>query len=361
MSSEWRELSAEQRRIMVDATQLYEHYLDLRQQSREVRGGMFWKKVKGKDYLVRSIDRLGHVRSLGPRSRSTEAIFREFGNKKKDLRNRLGSAADELRRRAKFCVAAAVNRVPTLPANVIRVLDSSGLLGPHLFVLGSHALYAYEAAAGVHLKEGLLQTNDLDTVIDMSAGLELGEPIRTKGFLGLLGSVDKTFRLAGKRSFRAVNAKGFMVDLLRPTGEGAATTYLPSIGLGKDLIADQLEGLQWLSVIPKISQIVIAGDGFPLRMVVPDARVYALHKLWVSLRPDRDPIKRKRDFRQGEIVGRLAIEYLNLSFDDSEVKRLPVELTRTIPGLLRRFRARGKGTASKTPPGFSADPEVSSQ
>jgi hypothetical protein len=145
---------------------------------------------------------------FGPRSRSTEAIFREFANKKKDLRNRPGSAADELRRRAKCCVAAGVNRVPTLPANVIRVFDSTGLLGPHLFVLGSHALFAYEGAAGVHLKEGSLQTDDLDTVIDMSAGLEIGEPIRRKGFLGLLRSVDKTFRLAGKRSFRAVNEKG---------------------------------------------------------------------------------------------------------------------------------------------------------
>ena len=361
MSSDWRELTAEQRRIMLDATQLYEHYLDLLQQNRELRGGMFWKRVKRKEYLVRSIDRNGHVRSLGRRSRETEAIFREFANKKRDLKSRLASVADELRRRAKFCVAAGVNRVPTPPANVIRVMDSAGLLGPHLFVLGSHALYAYEAAAGVHLKEGLLQTDDLDTVIDMSAGLELGEPIRTKGFLGLLRSADKTFRPAGKRSFRAINAKGFMVDLLRPISEGAATTNLPSIGLGKDLIADPLEGLQWLSMIPKMIQIVIAGDGFPLRLVVPDARVYALQKLWVSLRPDRDPIKRKRDFRQGEIVGQLAMQYLNLSFDNAEVKRLPVELTRTIPGLLGRLRVRGKRTTGKTPPGFSADPEDSSQ
>lgn len=114
MPSDLRELTAEQRRIVVDATQLYDHYLDLMQRNRELRGGMFWKKVKGRDYLVRSIDRHGHVRSLGPGSHETEGVFREFAGKKRDVKSRLSSAADELRRRAKFCVAAGVNRVPTL-------------------------------------------------------------------------------------------------------------------------------------------------------------------------------------------------------------------------------------------------------
>lgn len=360
MPSEWRELTAEQRRIVVDATQLYDHYLDLLQQNRELRGGMFWKKVAGKDYLVRSVDRHGHIRSLGPRSRETEAVFREFARKKKDVKSRLGSAADELRRRAKFCVAAGVNRVPTLTGNLIRVLDSAGLLGPHLFVLGSHALYAYEAAAGVQVKEGFLQTDDLDTAIDISPGLELGERVRTKGFLGLLRSVDKSFRLAGKRSFRAINGKGFMVDLLRPASKGEAASKLPNIGLGRDLLADPVEGLQWLSLIPKLTQIVIAGNGFPLRLVVPDPRVYALHKLWISLRPDRSPIKRKRDFRQGEIVAQLAVEYLNLSFEDAAMKALPRDLTMAIPGLLGRLGRRESSTRN-LPPGFGTQPKASSR
>ncbi|HEV3110031.1 MAG TPA: hypothetical protein VGY99_06005 [Candidatus Binataceae bacterium] len=98
--------------------------------------------MNGKQYLVRSLDRLGHIRSLGARSRQTEAIRREFMDRKKDLKTRMALTAAELRRRAKFCVAAGVNRLPTLSANIVRVLDRAGLLGPHLLVLGSHALYA---------------------------------------------------------------------------------------------------------------------------------------------------------------------------------------------------------------------------
>jgi hypothetical protein len=142
VASQWRELDAEQRRIVLDAVQLYEHYLDPSAQSPKLRGGIFWKKVNGKQYLVRSLDRLGHIRSLGARSRQTEAIRREFMDRKKDLKTRMALTAAELRRRAKFCVAAGVNRLPTLSANIVRVLDRAGLLGPHLLVLGSHALYA---------------------------------------------------------------------------------------------------------------------------------------------------------------------------------------------------------------------------
>ncbi len=57
-----------------------------------------------------------------------------------------------------------------------------------------------------------------------------------------------------------------------------------------------------------MTQIVIAENGYPVRFIVPDPRVFALHKIWLSLQPTRDPIKRKRDFRQGEAVASLALE-----------------------------------------------------
>jgi hypothetical protein len=230
MALPWRELGAEQRRIVLDAVQLYQHYLELSGQGAALRGGMFWKTVKGKQYLMRSLDRHGHVRSLGARSRRTEAIRREFAEKKDDLKRRIVSTRAELRRRAKFCVAAGVNRVPTLTANIIRVLDRAGLMGTHLLVMGSYALYAYEAAAGVQFKEGLLQTEELDTLLDTGSALKLDEENRIRGFLGLLRTVDKTFAAVGNRSFRAVTAKGFMVDLLRaPAGAAAAINLNPKI------------------------------------------------------------------------------------------------------------------------------------
>ncbi len=355
MASAWQEMTAEQQRIAIDATRLYGHLRELGGDIRALRGGLRWKTVKGRQYLVRSIDRDGHVRSLGPRSHATESIYREFTAKKRDLKIRLNATTEELRRRAKFCVAAGINRVPTLSANIVRVLDAAGLIGSHIFVIGSHALYAYEAAAGVQIKAGLLQTDDLDTLLDTSSGLEIADKTQARGFLGLLRTADRTFAPATRRSFRAINAKGFVVDLIRPPTEGASPNSLPSIGLSRDLVAEPVAGLQWLARGPKMEQIVIAGDGFPARFVVPDPRVFALHKLWISIRPDRSPLKRKRDFRQGEAVAQLAIQYLNLAFDDPALRSLPSDLTEAIPGLLSRLESRGKSRPRRLPPGFVAD------
>jgi hypothetical protein len=356
-----KELTAEQRRIAVDAVQLYQHFLNLRQECQAFRGGIIWKTVGTKQYLVRTLDRAGHQKSLGPRSSKTEKLFRKFTDQKNDLRRRLESLREEIARRAKFCVAAGVNRVPRVAADIVRKLDSFDLLGSHLLILGSHAIYAYEMAAGVQLKAGLLQTDDLDTLLNNKTGLEIAGEIRSAGLLGLIQKIDKSFRLVRQRSFRAANSKGFMVDLIRAPFSGQ--TRLTSLGGRGDLVAAPLQGLDWMADAPKMTQIVIAENGYPVRFVVPDPRVFALHKIWLSLQPTRDPMKRKRDFRQGEAVATLALEYLNLSFDDAALAELPVDLTSMKVGLIERLRARRSvaegDRESSLPAGFDGVDEES--
>jgi len=353
-----KELTAEQRRIAVDAIQLYEHLTELNAELRTLRGGLHWKTVAGHEYLVRTIDRNGGNRSLGPRSAKTEEIYQRFKETKRDLYDRVRTSTKEVVRRAKFCVAAGVNRVPRLAADIVRSLDRSGLLGGHLIILGSHAMYAYEMAAGVQLKAGLLQTEDLDTLMNTKTEIELAGAIRSAGLLGILKGVDETFEPQRKRSFRAVNEKGFMVDLIRAPIDAGGTART-SIGSGSDLVADQLRGLEWLTALPLMSQIVIADNGFPVRFVVPEPRVFALHKLWVSLQPTRGPIKHKRDLRQAEAIVQLSLDYFNLRFDDPAIKALPAELTAIIPGLVERIhdrRSKTRGEQTALPPGFE-DPD----
>lgn len=351
----FKELTTEQRRIAIDTAQLYEHLIELQAERQTLNGGLYWKRVSGHDYLVRVIDRTGGNRSLGPRSPETEEAYREFTETKRDLDLRIKSINEQIARQAKFCVAASVNRVPRLAADIVRSLDASGLLGSHLIILGSHAMYAYEMAAGVQLKAGLLQTEDLDTLLNTKSEIELAGSTRSAGLLGILQDVDKTFKPQRKRSFRAVNAKGFMVDLIRaPIDSGGLA--LTSIGSGLDLVADQLRGLEWLTALPLMTQIVIADNGFPVRFVVPEPRVFALHKLWVSLQPTRDPIKRKRDLHQAEAVVQLALAYFNLRFDDAAIKSLPSDLIAMIPGLVERIdarRSKTQGEPATLPPGFA--------
>ena len=357
-----RELSGEQRRIAINTIQLYEHLIELRAERRTYRGGLHWKKVAGHDYLVRTIDRTGGNRSLGPRSPRTENAYQEFIETKRDLDERIRSTTTKVLDQAGYCVAAGVNRVPRIAANIARSLDTNGLLGSHLIILGSHAMYAYEMAAGVQLKAGLLQTEDLDTLLNTKTEIELAGSVRSSGLLGILQRVDRTFKPQRKRSFRAVNAKGFMVDLIRAPIDSAGGIALTSIGGESDLIAEPLRGLEWLTALPLMTQIVIADNGLPVKFVVPEPRLFALHKLWVSLQPTRDPIKRKRDLRQAEAIAQLSLDYFNLSFDDPAIKALPAELTSMLPGLVERLserRAKTEREEPALPPGFE-DPDSDS-
>jgi hypothetical protein len=112
-----------------------------------------------------------------------------------------------------------------------------------------------------------------------------------------------------KQKFRAVNKNGYMVDLVKPE---------PKPTLKKE------RNLHWLASAPKFSHIVIGDDGFPAAMICPDPRAFALHKIWLSKQPEREPLKKNRDRDQGVAVAYLIHRYLpQYKFAASELKMFP--------------------------------------
>jgi len=121
-------------------------------------------------------------------------------------------------------------------------------------------MYAYEMAAGVQLKAGFFQTEDLDTLLNTKSEIELAGSTRSAGLLGILQDVDKTFKPQRKRSFRAVNAKAsWRFD---PRADRFWRTCTHQHCSGNDLVAESLRGLEWLTRCPLMTQIVIAENGF---------------------------------------------------------------------------------------------------
>lgn len=96
-----------------------------------------------------------------------------------------------------------------------------------------------------------------------------------------------------------------------------------------------LAGLEWLINAPKFERIVVGADGSPLSMSCVDPRAFALHKYWISLRDDRDPLKRRRDMAQARAVAAVAVQYLGLEFGAKELSALPVDLVRASEALLQ--------------------------
>jgi hypothetical protein len=113
---------------------------------------MHGKKAKGRDYLFRSRDLFGYGKSLGLRSPETELVCREFHENKTHFQQNLRELQGRLKEHARFCKADRVARVPRIVGSILRLLDTQKLLGSHLQVVGTNALYAYEAAGGVFFR-----------------------------------------------------------------------------------------------------------------------------------------------------------------------------------------------------------------
>ncbi len=138
------------RRQYIDAQSTFTAWEDARSAVAEVRGGMYWKRQGKTDYLIRTSPKNAQT-SLGPRSEETESIHAKFTDRKSRAEARVKDLATELVRHQRMNRALFVGRAPQVLGDVLRALADAGLT-EYFMVVGTHALYAYEAAAGVRFE-----------------------------------------------------------------------------------------------------------------------------------------------------------------------------------------------------------------
>ena len=315
---EYPELSLDQRRLLVDAQQKYTAWREADRAFRASnKGAMTWKRSGGREYLYR-ID--GKVqRSLGVRSLETEQLKADYMQSRTASRKRVAKMRDGIKSSAKINRAMGLARVPKIAARVLRALDHDGLLGDGIFVVGTHALLAYEAQSGVVFAPELLATTDLDLLADVRSRLVLTlDENKRRGVMACLQKVDNTFEVQGDL-FRAVNADGFFIDFIWPMSHREVMS--PEYDLG-GIAPTAIDGLQWLVNAPRFNAVAIAEDGEPVYMCCIDPRAFALHKLWVSKQPKREALKKRRDAAQAVAVAHVAT-LMGLPFDRRELSALP--------------------------------------
>lgn len=299
---QFNELSDIQIRHLIDLRQVYEawHTTD-RETAHKFAGSMFWREVAGAEYLKRKVGRV--EKSLGRRSPETEAIHNAFMEGRDATRERLANLAASVDIQAAIARTIGLGRVPPIVARLLRRLEEVELLG-HVRVVGTNAMFAYEALAGVMFSAEALATGDIDLLVDARRQLKIVvENDVERTVMGILQSVDRSFEVAGGRRYRAINKAGFMVDLIRPEPRPAWKSEPGAHPLAEnDLDPSPIEGLQWLVNSPSVSAIVVDGRGFPAPIVVPDPRIWLLHKQWLSQRATRDPEKKQRDAGQAAIL-----------------------------------------------------------
>lgn len=322
----FKEFSAGQREIYDQAVRAYEAYGETLRQSRPFRGGMHWKKIRGREYLYRYRDRYGHGQSLGPRAPRTEQIFREFARERRELATRRATQRRRLTEQARFCRAAWLPRVPQVAARLLGRLEHHAW-GQNLVVIGAQAVAAYEFAAGAFIES----SPAADIMADARDRLILAtdRELEAAQLMALLRQADRSMAPVDGDDFGAVNRNGYLVQVIKPEGprswEKGAALPSPQGAPGPG----ETGHLPYLIASPKFSQVVIGKDGSPVTMVVPDPRAFALHQLWLSRQADRDGAQRARDRALALAVAELIWRYLpQYHFFSAELRLFPEEIVR---------------------------------
>jgi len=343
----FRELDARSVRERIDMAQIWEAWLEAELQRRHSFAGYLdWEKRNGREYLYSR--KKGVVKSLGPRSPETERVRDAFHAGREENSARLARLGVELNRQAAVLRALGLGRLPVPAARILRAIR---LAAPSATtrVIGTNALYAYEAVAGVMFNAASTATGDIDILVDDRKRLKiLTEEHEKPGLTSLIHrEVDKSFRLRGPRDFRLTNDKGYMVEFVRPEPRPVYRDMPGADPLVEgDVEPAPIDGLQWLVNAPPIETVVIDERGFPTPMRVADPRFWAAHKLWLAEREDRDPQKKIRDRQQ-------ALVLLELIASRLPQLRLDEDFKRMLPGALRSlFEAalkRGGNSAQSSP------------
>lgn len=304
------ELEEAQLRQYIDAESSFRAWEQARREAAEVRGSMVWREQHGRTYLLRVSSR-GSQTSLGAQSPENVLVYERFQQRKKASQDRFLSLKQTLDRHVRVNRALRLGRVPNAVIDVLSALSASGLADQFL-VVGTHALYAYEMAAGVRISSESTATQDIDLLMDARRMVQLKTQLERldSSFLSVLRKADPTYVQRHDQRYTAVNAKGFEVDVLLAQVKPDEPHPIRLSEHEDDLWPVQASTGHRLLNSERFEQVVVATNGHMVRMrtVHPLAFIHAKLKLAGSA--SRDPLKRRKDKLQADIAQQLWDDYL---------------------------------------------------
>ena len=307
--------SAEQERALINMRQRYDAWIEAERELYAMPYDLRRKKVGDYEYLYEIFDRSGNGKSLGAWDDEKQSQLEEYKATKNALKERRDGARDALGESSRIARAL---RLPLLSADagpILREADKRSLLGSHLLVVGTNAMAAYALEAAGTFRDVPDETEDFDlawTADEPEDGTQLWD---------MLKAVDPTFTINTEREFQARNAKAYEVELL------VAPSRVQTLA-GKDRPRPvPLPEQEWLLPGRRVDQVVPCRDGSPARIVAPDPRWFALHKLWLGAQAKRNPLKRRKDTVQGAaLLDAVAEAMPHYSLGHEFVESLPDEL-----------------------------------
>lgn len=313
----------------IDAEQAWKALLIAERRAVNYRGSMFFKKTGDTDYLCRKYNAF-QTKSLGPRTPGSEQILNEFKKGKLAAESHLKGLQEVVGRYRRVNAALRVGRTPNTVISLLEEVRKAGLQ-EHLLVIGTNALYAYETHAGVRLNDEVTATTDIDLLWDSRKRITLlsdGDAHFNKtGLIGIIKKADPSFELQPGDEYRAVNAKGYMVDLIKRRPKSFFDDKEPGqlVKNVDDFWAAKIINMDWLLSAPRFRQVVVGINGSMTEMLTIDPRAFVLYKIHLSQKEDRDPVKKPRDVKQARALFSLIQERLpHLAFEN--IQSMPERL-----------------------------------
>jgi hypothetical protein len=304
------DLSESQKRQYIDAETVFMALVQAKKSAAEVRGSMIWRELRGAQTLIRTSAR-GAQKSLGPHSETTQKLFDGFMARKSSVEERVKGLKAQLVVQQRLNRAHRVGRVPNIVVNVINALENAGLQ-EHFLVVGTHALYAYELAAGVRIAEKAMATRDVDMLFDTRKRVAFFTAMKQidSSLIGLLRKADPSFELVADQRYTARNKDGFEVDIVRRNAGALDPHPLRMSDDEDDFWAVQVSMGEKLQSARRFDQVVVATSGEMALMRTVHPLDFARIKLGLSRQSAREANKRGKDALQAAIVSELLKQYL---------------------------------------------------
>ncbi len=307
------ELEESQLRELVNARATWRAWCDARREALQVKGSMVWKEVGGRTYLVRR-SASGAQKSLGPRNPETEAMHAGFQPRKERAQARFKAMRQRLDEQRKLNRVYRVGRTPGVVVRILAALEAADLADKFM-VIGTHAMYAYETAAGVMVDSGTLATRDLDLLFDVRQRVAFATTLarsESRSLVEVLRKADPSFRVMPQQLQTAINDDGFEVDIIRREATADDPHPLRMSDDEEDFWAAQIDQGERIASGRKFEHLVVAPNGEMASMRTLHPQDFIRLKLELARRAGRDPQKAPKDKLQAQVVLELWDIYLRL-------------------------------------------------
>lgn len=304
-------LQETQLRELVNARSAWRNFTEARQEALQVKGSMVWKQVQGHTYLIRK-SAAGAQKSLGAKSPETEAMFASFQARKERADSRLKAMKARLEEQRRLNRLYRVGRTPTVVVRALAALEAAGLADKFM-VIGTHAIYAYETAAGVLVDSSAMATRDLDLLFDARrriAFLAKLQKAEEKSLIQVLRKADPSFRVMREQLQTAVNDDGFEIDVIRREAADKDPHPMHMSDDEDDFWAAQIDQGEKIASGRKFEHLVVAANGEMATMRTLHPLDFIRLKRELGQRKGRDPLKAPKDRLQAELVQQMWDEYL---------------------------------------------------